>query len=82
MYRRNKGRRWCLLFSPEFGELAGVNIQITQDLTTGGDRSETGHAGISSCWTPMRSKAGNDPPRLSRWTSSQSSAASRIRRMA
>jgi hypothetical protein len=49
---------------------------------TGGDGGETSHAGISSCWTPTRSKVGRDPPRLSRWTSSHSSAASRIRRMA
>ncbi len=43
---------------------------------TGGDGGETSHAGISSCWTPTRSKVGRDPPRLSRWTSSHSSAAS------
>ena len=49
---------------------------------TGGDGGETSHAGISSCWTPTSSKVGRDPPRISRWTSSHSSAASRIRRMA
>ena len=48
----------------------------------GRDRYETGHAGISSCWTPTRSKVGSDPPRRFRWTSSHSSAASLIRRMA
>ena len=46
------------------------------------DRGEAGHAGISSCWTPTRSKVGSDPPRRSRWTSSHSSAASRMRRIA
>ena len=49
---------------------------------TGGDGGETSHAGISSSWTPTKSKVGRDPPRLSRWTCSHSSAASRIRRMA
>jgi hypothetical protein len=49
---------------------------------TGGDGGEAGHAGISSCWIPTRSKVGSDPSRRSRWTSSHSSAASRIRRMA
>ena len=47
-----------------------------------GAQGEASHAGISSCWTPTRSKVGSDPPRRSRWTSSHSSAASRMRRMA
>ena len=49
---------------------------------TGGDGGEMSHAGRSSYWTPTRSKVGRDPPRRSRWTSSHSSAASRMRRMA